>query len=60
MKKSQYYGGSAEEARHGRECYQLRERAIRYGFVIRREEGKVIIVINTPLDVTEVGDREAQ
>ena len=40
-----YYGGSALEAKLGRESYEAQERAIKNGYSIRREPGKIIIVI---------------
>jgi hypothetical protein len=45
MNASQYYGGSREEAIAGKESYRLRMAAQEYGYTVRREKGKVVIVI---------------
>lgn len=44
MKDSQYYGGSAQEAKEGRRAFELRERCRKYGFTVRHERGRVVIV----------------
>ena len=45
MKASQYYGGSHQESKEGQESFALREKAIRQGYTVRHEPGKVIITI---------------
>lgn len=64
MTESQFYGGSAQEARDGWESFQLREQAIEYGYTVRREKGKIIIVPNASpnkrMKLTQKARRSAQ
>jgi hypothetical protein len=47
MRKSQYYGGSQQEAKDGGAAYKVREKAIANGFTVRREKrgGQTVLVI---------------
>lgn len=51
MKESQFYGGSAQEAKDGQAVQAARDKAIKNGFSVRREKrGKEIVLIITPND----------
>lgn len=50
MTEEQYYGGSTQEAQDGRESARVHEKMIKYGFAIRREKSKIVIILNTSED----------